>query len=201
MSRVLSRLLLLFGLALLLAGCASPRLTNTWMDPQFQGPPARHVLVLSVSNSDAHRRIFEDTFVAALHAQGVVATPAYPQLPDAGVQPRERIRAAVTASGADTVLVTRLIKIRHQVDISPAPPPPGLFGTGFYGWYDSAWASLPPMVSQYDVLTLETTLWNMHSEHAIWSGTTEAIEPDDIAGFTRRLAGVLIKRMRQDGAL
>ncbi|GLS06253.1 hypothetical protein GCM10007860_34290 [Chitiniphilus shinanonensis] len=186
---------------LLLSACATPSLTNAWKDPNFAGPPAKRVLVLGISNSDAHRRIFEDAFVQALREHGVDAVPAYPKLPERGEIARDRIQAAVAASGADAVLVTRPIKVEHQVDVSPAPSPMGWYGTGFYGWYGAVWAAQPATVTQYDVLTLESTLWNLGSEHVTWSGTTKSIESDDIARFTARLAKVLIEQMRRDGVL
>jgi hypothetical protein len=65
----------------------------------------------------------------------------------------------------------------HGAELAPgfgAPFP----GMGFYGWYGEARASTPPGVYQYDVVTIETTLWDMQPERVIWAGTGEAVDPE-----------------------
>ena len=91
--------------ALVLVACAStPKLTASWRDPQFSGPPPAKLMVLGISRSDVHRRVFEDGFANALRSAGVGSIAAYTELPEQGVIPDERIQAAVKKSGADAVL-------------------------------------------------------------------------------------------------
>lgn len=56
-------------------------------------------------------------------------------------------------------------------------------------------------VDQYDVLTIESTLWDMRQERAVWSGTSESTEPKDVATLTGELAKLLIARMKDDKVL
>ncbi|WP_222846699.1 hypothetical protein [Chitinolyticbacter meiyuanensis] len=193
------RMLSMLAAMLLLAGCASTRVTNHWRDPQFAGPPPQRVLVVGISESESGRRVFEDSFVNTLLAAGTPARASYPQLPQTGAIPKAQLVEAIRASQSQAVLVTRLLKTERQVDVIPGAPMPVM--GGFYGWYGSAWATMPPTITQYDVVTLETTLWDVKAEKAIWSGQSEGFAPTDIAKFSTGLAQQLIKQMQQDGVL
>jgi hypothetical protein len=187
----------------ILSACSTFDLTNSWRSPDFKGPAMRNVLVIGLSPSDATRRIFEDGFAQALKGAGVAATSSYGALPDHGKIPDDKLKAAVAQAKADSVLITRLMRVEQRADVVQpvAPPVGGYYRTGFYGWYGSAWAGVPANVVSYNVLTLETTLWDMRNETIIWSGTTEAIQPSDIAKATADMAKVLIEKMKKDGVI
>ena len=185
----------------MLAACSSFSLSNVWRAPDFKGPAMRNVLVLGISNSDATRRIFEDGFAQALKASGVAASAAYSVLPEPGKISDDRLKSAVTQAKADSVLITRLTRVEQRADVVQPVVPAGYYRGGFYGWYGSAWAGVPASVNTYNVLTIETTLWDMRNETVIWSGNTEAIQPSDVAKATQDMAKVLIERMKKDGVI
>jgi hypothetical protein len=198
---VLNVLVVLATVSGLLA-CSSFDLTNSWRSPEFAGPAMRKVLVIGVSQSDATRRIFEDGFAQALSSAGVAATSSYGALPEKGQISNERLKVAVAQSKADSVMITRLLRVDQRADVvQPAPPVGGYYRGGFYGWYGTAWASAPVSVSTYNVLTIETSLWDMRNETMIWSGVTETIQPSDIAKATGEMAKVLIEKMKKDGVI
>jgi hypothetical protein len=189
--------LLWLAVVALLAACATTHLKDSWKDPQFSGAPFRNVLVIGISRSDANRRLFEDGFVQALRAAGIEASASYPLLPEEGQLPKERIEQAVARTGADSVLVTRVLRVQHKVDVSPSYVGPG---PGFYGWYGASWEAAPEIYS-YDVMTIESTLWDIKREKAVWSGISESIDPEDVAKVTRELAKELIAKMKEDKVL
>jgi hypothetical protein len=188
----------LIGLAL--AACSSTILRDSWKDPQFRGEPLRNVLVIGVARSPAHRRIFEDGFAQALRVRGTGGAASYPLLPEEGAIPNERIKEAVARARADGVLITRVLRVQRNVQVTPGYLVPG-YAYGFYPYYHATWVAVPPTVDQYDVLTIESTLWDMRSERAVWSGTSESTEPKDVAALTGELAELLILRMKEDKVL
>jgi len=199
--RLLFRILpCLAAWALLLYACASVDLANTWKDPAFAGPPLRRVLVAGLARSEVNRRIFEDTFARDLNAAGVAASASHTVLADAAGLGRDQMRDAVRKNGADSVLVTRVVRAEQRVDLAPTPvmaPMGG--GGGLYGWYGSTVAAMP--VEEYTVVTLESTLWDAKTEKIVWSGTSQTFESTDIAGITDQLAQLLIRKMRSDGVI
>jgi uncharacterized protein DUF4136 len=193
----LRTMLVVLALALAIAGCSTVSVTNQWRDPQFAGPAATNFVVVGIARNETTRRVFEDTFVAELRKAGVQAQPAYTQI-EAGENGKVKLTDLVRASGADAVLTTRVQRVQQKVDVSPGYYYGG-YG-GFYGWYGGAWASAPT-VSQYEVVTLETNVWDPKSGTLIWAATTERVASPDIPKVTTQLAEALIPRMRADHIL
>ena len=188
--------------ALLLAACASTSLVNQWKSPEFSGPPMRKVLVVSVTQQTTVRRVFEDEFAKQLRAAGVEAVPSYTIIPEDGKAEQAVLEKAVQDLGADGVLVTRLMKSEQKTQVSPAyyHPMPGM---GFYPWYSAAWVGYyePPMVYQYDVVTVETSLYSPPQSRLVWSGITETFSPRDVKSETQGFAKVIIGALREHGIL
>jgi hypothetical protein len=188
------------SIGLLAAACSSTQLRDSWKDPAFAGPPLTRVMVVGVAKSDVNRRVFEDGFTKALNAAGVAATPSYGALPEPGALSNERIEAGVKQANADGVLVTRVLRVKRDVNVTPGFASPGFYGGGYRGYYRGAYMSAPD-VNVYDVLTIESTLWNMRTDKPAWSGTSEVTDPRSVAAATEELAKVLIARMKADGVL
>ncbi len=180
--------------ALLVAGCTTMNVTDSWKDPSFKGPPAQHVLVVGVARSSTTRRVFEDAFAAQLRAAGVEATSSYTKTGDDETE--SKIKDLVERSGADALLVTRLQRVQQKVNVTPGTAYTG----GFWGWYGGAYASAPT-VTQYDEVTLETTVWSAKTEKVVWAVTTKNIGTSDVEGKTRSLAQELIPKLKADGVI
>ena len=171
---------------LYLAGCSSTSLVGSWTDPQFQGPPIRKILVMGVSEEGRTRRIFE------LKARGIEAVPSYILIPQNGKVPEETVTDAVRKSGAEAILMTRVVEATTETAVMPGytrtTVTPALghrsslgFHPNFYGHYSSVWTTYrPPTVTEFRVWTLETDLWSVSREQQIWSGVTRSTEGSNI---------------------
>jgi hypothetical protein len=183
----------------LLVGCATVELADSWKDPAFAGPAARKVLVVGMAQSETNRRLFEDGFSQALKGAGVTAVPGYTLIPTGAAPGSDQVRDAVGKAGADAVIVTRVERAERRVEVTPAYYQTGPYRAGVYGGYGASAA--PAMVTQYDVFTLETTLWQVKTAKVVWGGTSKVIEPQDVSKATAELAEMLIAKMRADGVL
>jgi hypothetical protein len=184
-------------LTLTLAACATMTVQDQWKDPSFHGPPATNAVVVGIARSDVMRRVFEDTFAQQLTAAGIHAVPAYTQV-KAGEDGQFQLSDFVRQSSADVVIATRVQRVQQKTDVYPTYTPV-TYG-GFYGWYGTAWAATPT-VSQYEVVTLETTVWDPKTQKLIWAATTQRVASQDVPKVTQQLAQTLIPRMKADGVL
>lgn len=201
----LLRTLSALACAAVLAACASTTLTNAWRDPAFQGEPLRKLLVLGVSDQPGVRRSFEDEFAKALVASGVDAVASHTLVPRDGRLPEAVLRDAVARSGADGVLITRLVKVDRRTSVSPgyvtAMPAYGYYSS-FYGYYGSAYVyASPPVVTQYDVVVLETNLWQATRENLVWSAMTETVDPSNVRAATADYSKVVIEALKEAGLI
>jgi hypothetical protein len=187
--------------AALLGACASTSLVNQWKSPDYSGGPVRKVMVVGVAKQPSTRRVFEDEFAAKLKAAGVEAIPSYTQISEDGQADPAVIEPIVGKLGVDGVLITRLVKKEKQTQVSDYYGP--VTPTGFHGWYSSAWTGYyePATVYQYDVVTLETSLYSVPQSKLVWSGTTETFSPVDVKKETAGFADIVIGALRKQGVI
>lgn len=198
------KVLLSASLALLLAACASGPLTDTWC-ASYQGPALRTVLVIGVAASASARRSFEDAFAGKLQVAGVAATPSHTLLPDGGRIEEHKLRTAVVQSGADGVLIVRVVRIDRRADYHPGsigPAPTLSHRRSFYDYYAAAWVA-PPTVyrKSYEIAVTETNLWSTTGEQLIWSASTETFTPREARRETSEFAAVVIEALRESGLI
>jgi len=183
------------ALTLLLAGCASTRIVDSWSDPAFTGGPFKRVMVIAVTRNASARRTFEDIFAAKLRATGIEAVPGYQRLAEDGPVSEERMNAAVRAAGADALLMVRLLRVDRQTRVETMYSPM-TFPT-YYGFY-SAWAAYPE-VYQYDIATAEVNLFDVKSNRLVWGGTTETFDPKSVSRESPGFANIIINALAKRG--
>jgi hypothetical protein len=191
-----ARFALLFFVALLAAACASTSLRDSWTDPNFRGGPFRKLMVVGVSNTPVNRRVFEDSFAAKLKAVGVDAVRSYEVLPQSGTIPQQAFDAAARQSGADGLLMVHVKAVDTKTQVTSIPQPVMM---GYYGAY-MGWTSVP-QITQYDLATIETNLYDVASDRLVWSGITETFNPGSVATETPGFADVIIKALTDRGML
>lgn len=199
--RTFAAALLICAVATLGSACASDgsgsgggaEVVDRWQHATPPPQPYKTVFVLGVAESDDLRRLFEDEFVRQLQATGARGIPSYGVIPQREVT-RDEVVQAVRASGADGVVVTRLLKReqRHKASFSP---------DGYSTHYSNASRSLaspvPPVVTRAEVVTLETRLFDAASERMVWTASTELFDPRKTQSEVARLVRALVKDLQK----
>lgn len=180
----------------ILASCASTTLQSTWMDPQFRGGPFKRYLVVGLNARDGTaRRVLEDVVTAKLAAGGVDAMPAWRFLPGNGPADEAAFTAAVAKSGADGMLMVRLLGVETQTTYWP-PMGPRFGWYGFYsGWYGYA------DVTQSQIVVIETTLFDVRTQRVVWSATSQTLNPTSVHKDAPVFADVILAALRKDALL
>jgi hypothetical protein len=181
------------------AGCVSTTLQDAWSDPSYTRGAFKKWLVVGVGAGDdvAARRTFEDVMVARLKARGVDALPSYLYLPE-GRATEAQLDSAVTVSGADGMMLVHLRRVQTRTQVSTAMVPgPAYPGFGWYGVY-GGWYAVP-QVTQYDVATVETTVYEVYGKRLIWSGVTQTFDPRSVAQEAPQFSDVVLGALAQRG--
>ncbi len=201
------------GALVLLASCASTTLQSTWVDPTFTGGPFKKVFVMGLAARNVTaRRVFEDIMVSKLQAAGVQAVPAYQFIPNEGAVPEPVLDEAVAKSGADSMMMTRLLGIETQTSVSTMMVPgpvmgpgfgpgfgPGWGGPGWWGAYN-AWYAVP-QVTQYQIATAETTLYDVSTRRLVWTATSQTFNPTSVQQEAPGLADAVIGALQARGLI
>jgi hypothetical protein len=186
------------------AGCASTTLQSEWRDPAYNAGPFKKIFVIGLSARDVTaRRVFEDVMVSKLMAAGVQAIPEWQYVKGEGQVPESAMSAAVDSAGADAVLMARLVAIDKQIQVNPVVIPGPGPGFGWYGpyagWY-SGWYAYPS-VTQYDVVYVETTLFDQKTKRLVWSATSKTVDPASVQQEAPAFADTIIAAMQKAGVL
>jgi len=173
------------------ASCTSTKLTSSWRDQQFTGAPVHKVLVVAVTTDQMRRRQLEDTMVAELARHGAQAVAGYSVLPQDVWQPtKDQLRAAVQQTGADSLLLVRIVSQETRTEVDrPAPPPPVSYGD-YYDWsWDNTYVG--PAMYQYQVVVVQADLFDTKTEKMIWTGKTQTTDPKDVPKEIKKFASVI----------
>lgn len=201
-------------------GCATPATTvdAQWVNPAFVGKKAvRNVMVMSAARDSTNRRIFEDQMTAALNAAGVKAVQAYKFIPEDAQVSEQRLRSAVAQAGVQQVMVTRIINVSTQVNVSPgmvmgpawgpgwgAGPGWGGGWGGFAGYHNSMWATtIPPQVTTTQNVNADTRVFDANDSEVIWSAstTTAAGSSPSVPQLITQFVDLIVATMTKDGVL
>jgi hypothetical protein len=71
-------------------------------------------MVLSLNQSEKSRRLFEDGFLNALKQRKIQSLVSYDLLPSNEDLDKEKVKAAISGSDVDGVLVLRAVKITKE---------------------------------------------------------------------------------------
>lgn len=109
--------------ALALSGCAATRATRLdaqWVNLDFAGQRAvSSVMVMAAFRDSTNRRMLEDRMVTALSAGGIKAVQSYKFIPADGEVSEDQLQRAVSDAGAGHAVVTRVINVTTDVNVTP----------------------------------------------------------------------------------
>ena len=199
------KLALALAMTALLAACAIKPLAE-WRDSNFSGT-VDNILIIGVSDQPVVRRLFEDTFVKELEALGVSAKSSYQVLTDEQISSKDALDAAIRAQSMDAVLVTRVIGVE---EINTYTPPtytytPSTFDRHYRDYHSyfnhAVQVATPGYWDKYEVLKLESNLYNSASQQLIWSIQSESFDPRSATQLIDDQITVAITSLRNTGLI
>jgi|SRR5215470_5313298 len=198
--------------ALVIAGCATTARTSletTWIDPKLQGAKFSKVLIISVASDEFAQQYFQEDLAAALKKRGVNAVASERFFTHRSPAEEARFKQAVEASGADAVLLARVVGVDEKsgttlgVLIGPNGVPYAA-ATGVQGAWLEAFAPghyLPPSDYSDTTVFVETLLYEMKGRKVVWSAQTQTKHADkgDLKPAVAQFVSVLVAAMDRDG--
>ncbi len=160
--------------ALVITGCANTLPVTEWSNEQFSGK-LNNILVIAVTSRSSRRRGFEDKFVAELAELKVDAVPSYELIDSSLYLSRQVVENAIEGKGIGAVLVTRLVGIKEKEVYRQSERQSE--DLSYFSYYDKAWhQSDEGYYEQYNVVTLETNLYDTQSGELVWSMRSESMD-------------------------
>ena len=196
MTKPLTRICLGLGLVLL-ASCASTKVVEHWADPDFDAK-LKNIMVLSLNQSDNSRRKFEDGFLHALKQRKILSSASYDLLPSNEDLDKEKVKAAITGSDIDGVLVLRAVKITKEERYVQAQAT-GTRYNSFYAYVGEYRPTYNSYTTEDTLVHLETNLYAVDGAKLIWSGKTETFNPSDVDAYLIDLTKTVLDAIGKTG--
>jgi hypothetical protein len=176
--------------------CSTPTTqAEVWKSPTYAAGPMRNIVVFGGRMDEAERRTLEDTFVSALGAHGVRATPSYAMFPGSQIPDPTTVQSTLKSAGYDGALVSTLKGVSEAVLVAPNADWSG----GFYGAY---WGTGAPVYAQADeYVKFETSLWNPDSGKMVWSAITQTENPTSGKDFASSLTKSIVPSLAKAGLI
>lgn len=186
------------ALAVLVSACQSTSIRSAWFDTDFAGPPLRKIVVSARVGATAESRAVEDAFVARLRESGVEAVAGHTvRLDDAGLADAA-FSAAVESTGAQGLLLVDLLGVDTRTQVSTTMVRGGM-GWGRPGWGGAMHTTVIPVqqVSQYDLATVETKLFQVQTRQLVWAATTSTFNPRSATREAPAFAGLIVGQLAE----
>ena len=183
--------------AILCAGCQSTSIRSAWFDTDFTGPPMQRIVVYAEAGTTADSRAVEDMLAARLRAAGVDGVTGTSLRLDDPALTDEGFTRGVVDSGAQGLLLVRLLGVDTRTQIATTLAPGGMaWGRGTWG--GTSRHRTVTQVVQYDIATVETKLFDVSSRRVVWAATTSTLNPrsvvQELPAFTDLIVGQLRDR-------
>jgi hypothetical protein len=185
-----------------LAGCTASQLVGQKANPDYAGKPLKSVMVVAVTADEIARRTYEDRVVALLAKRGIKGIPGYSAVGKRGKVEEAELRQAITRSGAEGVMITRVIRVeRSKTELSGTEVAVGYGWGGFYGYYAGVWTTVSAPAQtvigpQWTVS--ETRLFDARNGALAWTGIVDTKEADDFNAALTQYIQVIFDAMVGD---
>jgi hypothetical protein len=186
--------------ALMVAACASTSLQSAWYDTSYNGGAFTRVLVVGVGSNVPNRRVFEDIFSQRLSATGTQGIPGYRFLADEARANESGWNAGVAQSGADGLLLVRLLGVDTRTHVYTTMMPGPMYGPYYGPWWGPSMVAVP-QVTQYDIAHVEISLFDVKTKRVVWAGTTQTFNPSTVAEETPGFADLIIGQLAARGLI
>jgi hypothetical protein len=181
--------------ALLMACGTTTNIKTNWSDTRYTAHGMGKILVLGLDARVGIRESFENSMKRELIAGGVDAIASLDLLFHEEEVTRELLQEAFADSQIDGVIVSRLIGRGMQITITP--------GMDLWGYYGSTYshAYSPGYITMTDVVSVETSLFDVESKMLVWSGVSETFDPLNPEDGIESLSKGLVTKLLEDGFL
>lgn len=194
---------------LVAASCSLTNLNAVWKDPQYQGGKLKNVLVIGASTNQVVRRIFEDELTARFKSRGTNAIPSYTIFPSEKTLAKDTIESKSRDLGFDAMLIARVVDTKTKRELTPAPSNyyyrdayfydwPNRYSRFFSGSYTGRYYDDRLYYSEYEVVNLETNIYDIQTGKLIWSALSDTVLGGSSQLEVSSVVEVIMKNLAQN---
>ncbi len=183
-----------FALCILVAGCNSTYILNSWKAPDATYSPDKYkkVLILVLAKNEKSRKLAEDKIASkykALHVSYPVFT-----MKQLGADTMA-VKNMIKEQGYDAALIMRLITTKAKSTFAQGGVNQAYMKNGIYYYPD--YINSGTYVTDMDYI-VATNFYSLADSKLLWSAVTSSTNPKKIDKVVSQVAGELVYKMKED---
>jgi len=218
---VLKCLLATLFIGFFLTSCSGSKVRDSWTSDTYQGK-IQNVYIIGIAKNDLNRMMFVNNFNRRLAEEGVKSTPSYPDLPKGVEADKDSIIRTMRANGSDSVLLTRVTGQETKATFSSGSGSatrysfvkgPGYSNTqtnerlglpyymNWQSYYSAGYRAIPAQqtVTRLVVLSIESVLYDLHTEELIWSARMETDLQSNLEEMMKKFVDQAVRELKAQG--
>ena len=206
----MKKITLILCVAVLAAGCASPKVTRVQTLTESADAPYKNVLVVALFSSFDWRRSYEREIVKQLKERGIDAVASTSMMDTKTPVNRDTFLAMVKELSSDAVLLTHLVDLEIESKKKDFRPEASynVYPTYYYNVWNVELTEYvqPPGLELKHEVTMATQVFSARSQEPVWaietdSTMTRTIDYHRHGTSLAKEASAIIKAMARDGLL
>lgn len=197
-----ARWIAVLAMATGLWGCANTKISDSWTDTTLEPRPLGKIVVVGLTDDSVLKRVFEDTFSAALRARGNDAVASYTFLKAGPDTNPDSLVAALRTAGYAAALTARSAgeeTLETKTLGSTYYMPQAYYDWGSY--YSMSYGAM--ITTTYNERTglalIESNLYDLGSERLVWAARSRTEKTAKLKESVRDFTGVIVPRLAETG--
>jgi len=203
MKKSISTMVYMTIISFLLTACAGTKLVAEWKDETYRSYPGK-VFVIGLSDERGPRSLLEDEFVRQLKARRTDAVASYTVFTADTKPGKDVVLAKAGEMGADAIMVVRFLKKEMTDTHTPLrryAVPQG-FETSWDDYYGGtgtvAEVGVRDISYDYDVINMETTLYDTATRKPIWSALSQTTYQGGAVKQIKPFTSAIVKELAHE---
>ena len=194
---------------LILAGCSSAKMTDTWVNKDFVNTQPKKVLVVGLTDNLTARKIFEEQLKTELNKRGIEATesfnvfePTFTSLKQTEEDIQNEMEK-LTNEGFDAILMSLVKGVDEKESYSGDRFMTDYYWRGFgryYFLYQDVYL-LEGYYERYKVYHIESSLYNLNTKNEkslVWVASYNLVNPKQINSSVSNYVKAIIKSLEKE---
>jgi len=180
-----------------LSSCGGTKLSNPWINSDYEGRYLKNVLVMGISDQFEKKKL-EGAFAKHFQEHGVKAV-SLASITEKNELTSADVKAQATRLSMDAIFTVRVVSISEKEVIDRFAPPPEASPDWSYS-FPIYTAQTPPVeyrIEEKDIV-VESNLYDAATGILMWKVRSETIKPGSTANLIDEISKTVMKNIRAD---
>lgn len=189
---------------LILTGCGTTKIVNSWKSDQLPDIRLKQVAVIALIDDIAYRRAFENAFTSELQNLGVESYSGLNLFPLDRKYSKEEMDQILNDKNVEAIIIVTTAGSERTKEYVPENNYPPYSMYNYYGYYNYNYYDPyrynrnPGYYRETQIQKIEAVIFDRNTDKLIWTAKSQTTNPGSLIEFAKDVSTTLIKKMKED---